>query len=68
METESALERLLQEAETRRKARLEAEYIAMKKAWRLAPTWEICYALQREEAVPMDQLNQVWAKRYGLKP
>ena len=67
METESALERLLQEAETRRRVRLDAEARAGLKAMALAPTLEIYHALLRGEDVPVELLNQDALVRYGLR-
>jgi hypothetical protein len=33
----------------------------------LAPTVEIADALLRGESVPLDQLDQRWVRRYGMK-
>lgn len=37
------------------------------KAMRLAPTLEVYEALLNGQPVPNDQLDQTWARRYGIR-
>jgi hypothetical protein len=40
------------------------------KLWRafmLAPSIEVCEALLRGESVPLDRLDPVWVRRFGMK-
>jgi hypothetical protein len=33
----------------------------------LAPSIEVCEALLRGESVPLDRLDPVWVRRFGMK-
>lgn len=57
------LERLLAQIDEREAAEIRRGL----KAFALAPTLEICEALMRGDAVPIDQLDPEAVKRYGLK-
>ena len=37
------------------------------RAMMLAPSLEVCEALLRGESVPIDRLDPVWVRRFGLK-
>ena len=42
----------------------------MQHVWRavvLSPTLDVCEALLRDEAVPLDALDAEWAWRFGLR-
>jgi hypothetical protein len=37
------------------------------RAFMLSPSIEVCEALLRGESVPLDRLDPVWVRRFGLK-
>jgi hypothetical protein len=47
-----------------------ADREALNRLWKamvLSPTIEVCEALLRGEAVPVDRLDPAWALRFGLR-